>query len=95
VTNSENACALRIQSHQDDSRRLAEFVAHQASESPPLLAWAEPDPLYVDRFNRTGRRGDFMPLVRGVRRDYSQLRRQVSPDGKHWQPLANKISHKR
>jgi len=31
-----------------------------------LLAWAEPDPLYVDRFNRAGRHGDFVPLVRGV-----------------------------
>ena len=66
MTSSENACALRIQSRQDDSRPLAEVIAHQAAESPPLLAWAEPDPLYVDRVNRTGRRGDFVPLVRGV-----------------------------
>jgi hypothetical protein len=66
MTSSENACALRIQTQQDDSRRLAEVIAHKAAESPPLLAWAEPDPLYVDRLNRTGRRGDFVPLVLGA-----------------------------
>lgn len=66
ISESEKTCALRIQSRQDDSRRLAEVIAHQAGESPPLLVWAEPDPLYVDLVNHTGRRGAFTPLARGV-----------------------------
>lgn len=66
MTSSENACALRIQTHEDDSRRVDEVIAHQAGESPPLLTWAEPDPFYVDRLNRTGRRSDFVSLVRGA-----------------------------
>jgi hypothetical protein len=65
VTSSENACALRIETRQDLGR-IREVIDHQAGESPPLLAWAEPDPLYVDRLNRTGRRGDFVPLVLGA-----------------------------
>ncbi|MFB1490231.1 MULTISPECIES: hypothetical protein [unclassified Thiocapsa] len=54
-----------IQTQQDDTR-LAEVIAYHAGESPPLLAWAEPDPLHVDPVNGSGRRGDFVPLVRGV-----------------------------
>src|SRR5208283_1697018 len=32
---------------------------------PPLLAWAEPDPVSADLSNNTGRRSNFVPFVVG------------------------------
>ncbi len=60
-----DTCALHIDT-QSDSRSLTELIAQQVQASPPLLAWAEPDPLAVDLTNRSGRRDDFTPLQRGV-----------------------------
>lgn len=66
MRSSDKSCALRIQTQELDSPGLNDVIAHQAAKIPPLLAWAEPAPLYVDRCNRTGRRDDFVPLVQGV-----------------------------
>ncbi|EGV32667.1 hypothetical protein ThidrDRAFT_1152 [Thiorhodococcus drewsii AZ1] len=60
-----NTCALHMHTEKD-LRSVAEVIADQAGKAPPLLAWADPDPLHVDLVNRTGRHGDFVPLAQGV-----------------------------
>lgn len=59
------SCRLQLESDAD-ARTVAEVIAQQVDEAAPLLAWAEPNPLYAVVHNRTGRRGDFVPLVQGA-----------------------------
>lgn len=59
------SCALRIDT-QSDPRPLAALIAQQVQQSPPLLAWAEPDLRSVTLGHGAGRRDDFSPLVQGV-----------------------------
>lgn len=61
-----DTCALRIQPPTQDSRTVAEIIADEADKAPPLLAWADPDPLHVNLTNHGGRREDFKPLMRGT-----------------------------
>lgn len=49
-----------------DGCTVADVIAPWLSGAPPLLAWAEPDPLQVVTHNKTGRRDDFRPLVQGT-----------------------------
>jgi hypothetical protein len=60
-----NTCTLCVHT-EHDSRSVAEVVAQLATEQPPLLAWAEPNPLAVDVTNHTGRRDNFTPMQRGM-----------------------------
>lgn len=63
---TDNTCDLRIQPAQNDPRPVAEIIATAISNAPPLLAWADPDPLHINLTNRSGRREDFQPLMRGA-----------------------------
>lgn len=51
---------------ESDHRSVNQVIAYQAGQYLPLLAWAEPDPLHVKLSNHSGRREDFLPLVRGI-----------------------------
>lgn len=62
---TDNTCALRIQT-QNETRTVMEVIAEEAGKAPPLLAWADPDPLHVNLSNHSGRREDFKPLVQGA-----------------------------
>lgn len=63
---TDSRCRIVYSVGTDETGSVAELVRQQALVSVPLLAWAEPDPLHVDVTNRTGRRGDFEPLARGM-----------------------------
>ena len=60
-----HTCALRIHVEQDP-RTVTEVIADTALKAPPLLAWADPDPLHVSLTNHNGRREDLKPLMRGT-----------------------------
>jgi len=60
-------CVVRIHTERDH-RSVTKVIAHQAGQylTLPVLAWAEPDPLHVELSNHSGRRADFLPLMRGI-----------------------------
>lgn len=45
---------------------IADLIAEEAQKQEPSLAWAEPDLTAVALDNQSGRRADFIPLVRGA-----------------------------
>ena len=57
-------CAITI-SADDSTATLADLVTAEAAKAAPLFAWAEPDVMAAVIDNRTGRRPDFRPFVRG------------------------------
>lgn len=60
---AEKTCSLKRDAN-DDDRDVAGFVADKARETPPpLLVWADPDPMAVDTQANQGRRMRF-PLSR-------------------------------
>jgi hypothetical protein len=62
---TDSPCVIEWTADEDGNLSVAEFVRQQAQQAPPLLAWAEPDPLGVDLTNHTGRRDGFALLVSG------------------------------
>lgn len=64
---TDSQCRIVFSPGTDASTSVADLIREKAQEAEPLLlAWAEPDPLYVDVSNSTGRRSGFKPLVRGM-----------------------------
>lgn len=63
---TDSTCRLVLTPAREESCSVRELVQQKATESKPLLAWAEPDPLCVDLTNGTGRREGFRPLVCGM-----------------------------
>lgn len=63
---TDSRCRIVCSAGKDETGSVADLVRQWAGESVPLLAWAEPDPLFVVVSNRTGRRDDFEPLVPGT-----------------------------
>ena len=61
----ESQCNLKRE-HDESTCSVAAFITQKAKESPPLLAWADPEPTAVDLTSKTGRRVTFQPLVQGV-----------------------------
>lgn len=58
----EKSCTLK-RSVDEDIRDVAEFVTAQVGAIPPLLIWADPDPMAMDAHGNYGRLMDF-PLAR-------------------------------
>lgn len=63
---AEKTCKLVRYGGTEADCAVHAFVASKIREHPPILAWGEPDPLYVNLDNQTGRRDDFVPLVVGT-----------------------------
>lgn len=63
---TDSQCHIIFSPGMDKSTIVADLIRQQVQKAEPLLAWAEPDPLYVDLSNNTGRRNNFEPLVCGT-----------------------------
>lgn len=63
---TDSQCVIDRSADEEGQYSVAEYVKRTAQDHPPLLAWAEPEPLAVDITNGTGRCDGFTALVRGM-----------------------------
>lgn len=61
----DTPCKLK-RDNNEEKCSVAEFIAKMTQGTPPVLAWADPEPTAADLEGNTGRRTNFQPLVRGI-----------------------------